>query len=188
MGVCETTNKEEMIETQKSNQEDIKPESMQPNSEMHRLDKSIINVAKSLCKIYAQGKVSSGFLIKFFKRAQHFFCLMTCEHVINTKMIKQQETINIFYDNENETREIKLNPDERFIKVFTEFEMDATVVEILPKDNISKDYFLLTLLDYMDNFDTLIGKEIAIIQYPKGELNLSKTNLVFDIYYFILKV
>ena len=162
MGVCDTTNQGENNIIPKPSS-GIRPESLQPNSEMHRLDKSIANVSKSICKIYAQDKVSSGFLIKFFKRDQDFFCLMTCEHVITTKMIEQQETINIFYDNESKTREIKLNPDERFIKVFTDFTMDATVVEILPKDNIPSDYFLLTLLDYRNNFDALIGKDIAII-------------------------
>ena len=66
MAFGEKVNKEDMIATQKSSQEDIKPESMQPNSEMHRLDKSIINVARSLCKVFTKNKVSSGFLIKFF--------------------------------------------------------------------------------------------------------------------------
>ena len=39
--------------------------------------------------------------------------------------------------------------------------------------NIPNDYFLLTLLDYRDNYDKLINEDIAIIQYPKGEMNYS---------------
>ena len=117
-------------------------ESMQINTEMHRLDKSNPNVSKSICKIFAKDKVSSGFLIKLFKRDQDFFCLITCEHVITTKMIEKRNTINMYYDNESKSREIKLNPDEKFIKAFTDFTMDATVVEILPKENISSDFFI----------------------------------------------
>ena len=92
-------------------------------------------------------------------------------------MIEQQETIIISYDNESKTRIIKLNPDERFIKEFTDFTMDVTVVEILPKDNISDDYLKLTPTEHMDNLDKLIGKEITIVQYPKGKLHYSDGNI-----------
>ena len=44
-----------------------------------------------------------------------------------------------------------MNSNERYIKNFrhTHFGIDATVIEILPKDNIPKDYFLLTDINYM---------------------------------------
>ena len=173
MGTCGAGQQRRKIAPTEKSSQDMIFESMQIDSEMHQLDKSIANASKSICKIFAKDKVSSGFLIKLFKRDQDFFCLITCEHVITTKMIKKRNTINMYYDNESKSREIKLNPDERFIKAFTDITMDATVVEILPKDNISSDYFLSTFLDYKDNFDALAGKDIAIIQYPKGELNYS---------------
>ena len=176
MGVCEAANKEAMIATQKSNP-DVKPESMQNGSPMIPMNVPMTNVSKSLCKILTSYGTSSGFLIKFFKRDQDFLCLMTCEHVITKEMINRRDTINMYYDSESKKREIKLNPDERFIKAFTDFEMDVTVVEILPKDNIPSDYFLLTLLDYRDNFNALVGKEIDIIQYPKGKLYYSRGNI-----------
>ena len=51
--------------------------------------------------------------------------------------------------------------------------MDITVIEIISKDEISKEYFLLPLIDYMNNYNQLINKEISIIQYPRGEMKYS---------------
>ena len=94
---------------------------------------------------------------------------MTNEHIITKEIIKQRKTITIYYDSESIVKEIDLNPDERFIKEFkTELNIDATFIEIIPKDKIEKNYFLLPLLEYMNEFNDLINKEITIIQYPLG--------------------
>ena len=60
--------------------------------------------------------------------------------------------------------------------------MDLTVVEILSKDNIPNDYLKLTPTDLMDSFNELIGKEITIVQYPKGKLHNNKKNLILGKY------
>ena len=51
--------------------------------------------------------------------------------------------------------------------------MDITVIETISKDEISKEYFLLPLIDYMNNYNELINKEISIIRYPRGEMKHS---------------
>ena len=51
--------------------------------------------------------------------------------------------------------------------------MDIAVIEILSSDKISQEYFLLPLIDYMDNYNKLINKKIMILQYPNGEINSS---------------
>ena len=56
--------------------------------------------------------------------------------------------------------------------------MDIIVIEIIPKDNILKDYFLLPLIDYTNNYNKLISKDIAIIQYPHGNLNYSYGKII----------
>jgi hypothetical protein len=68
-----------------------------------------------------------------------------------------------------------LNSNERYIKNFRDkyFGIDATIIEILPKDNIPKDYFLLPDINYMKKFNELIDKDIAILQYPEGRLGYS---------------
>ena len=115
-----------------------------------------------------------NFLIKFFKGEEDFFCLITNNHVITKDLIEQKITISFYYDNESKPKDINLNRNERLIIEFSEIDIDATVIEILSKDNIEKDYFLLSSIDYMDNFDKLLNREITIIQYPLGgELSYS---------------
>ena len=172
MGDCESTNNRQEDNFNKIGIRKI-PESMQPGSEMHPINVPISKTIKSLCKVITPKETGSGFLIKFFKDQQDFFCLMTNEHVVKKEFIKKKKTITFYYDSGAKTREIQLNPEERFIKDFTDMYIDATVIEILPKDDIPKDYFLTVLLDYLINYKQLVGQEITIIQYPKGELNYS---------------
>ena len=68
---------------------------------------------------------------------------MSNEHVINEDMIQNEKTIYIYYDNEFKLSVIKLDKKERYIKSFKDISLDVTVVEILDKDNISKDFFLV---------------------------------------------
>ena len=143
------------------------------NSSINIIPSSIPTIFKSLCKIEYGNSISSGFLIKLFKRTKDFFCLMTNEHVITKEMIKQRRTITLCYDNEAKIKEIDLFPDERFIKDFTDINMDIVVIEIIPKDEISKDYFLIPPIDYMYNYHLLKNKEIIILQYPYGQLSYS---------------
>lgn len=49
----------------------------------------------------------------------------------------------MYYYNEFENIEIQLNVNERYIKDFTDINIDATVVQILPKDNIYEIIFYL---------------------------------------------
>ena len=162
MGACG----EEIFVYKKS---DIKSE------DFHLLDSSITQTSRSLCKIIiSQKEISSGFLIQLFKGEKKFYCLMTNEHVITKEIIKHKNIdIDIYYDCQTKCRKIKLNPEERLIKDFTDIQIDVTVIQIISKDHISKDYFLLPLIDYMDKYDQLINEKISIIQYPKDEMKYS---------------
>ena len=135
-------------------------------------------IIKSLCKIVIGKKLSSGFLIKLFRGNDDFFCLMTNEHVIKNNMIRQNQKIIFYYNNQSKRREIYLNSEERIIKEFTDINIDATVIEIIPRDKISKKYFLLPNIDYMDNYKDLINKDITIIQYPGGKMSYSHGKIV----------
>ena len=61
-------------------------------------------------------------------------------------MIEEEERILLYYDNENKSKSIKLNSEERFIDKFTFMKIDVTVVKILPEDNIQRKYFLFQIL------------------------------------------
>ena len=86
----------------------------------------------------------TGFFIKLFHDNGPLFCLMTYEHIITNEIIEKNKTIEIYYDNQKKRIKIKLNKNERFIKNFSELNIDCTIVEILPNDNISEDYFFIT--------------------------------------------
>ena len=167
------------MERENKNQSDedklIINEGLDETSPLNKLPTpSILKSSKSICKIGTPSQISSGFFIKFFKGEKDFYCLMTNEHIITRKLIKEKRTINVYCDYESTVKEINLNPEERFIKEFnTELNIDATVVEILPKNNIGKDNFLLPSLEYMSLFNNLTTKEITIIQYPLGQMSYS---------------
>ena len=137
------------------------------------IPENICLVSKSLCKISTPNNILGfGFLIKFYKGKENFFCLMSCEHIIKQELIMQKEKINFYYDKESKMKEIILDKDERFIKDFIDIGIDVTIVEIIKSDNINEDYFLLPNIDYMNNLSKLNNKKIHIPQYPKEE-NLS---------------
>ena len=140
------------------------------NNKIRKLDLPNLNV---LCKILFPGGMASGFLIYFNKSSKNFFCLITCEHVITKDMIKQKNEINFLYDNERKTKKIQLNPDERFIKDFRDIDLDAVVIEILPKDNIEKEFFLEQDINDFYDLNGLVNKEIEILQYARGNLSYS---------------
>ena len=79
-------------------------------------------------------------------------------------MINNKNTIKVWYNFEDKSFEIKLDINERYIKTFKEHKIDATVMQIKPRDNIYEDYFLEPELGYANN--TLVGKEIFIPQFP----------------------
>ena len=119
---------------------------------------------KSICKISQLNQVSFGFLIKLFKKDKDFYCLMTNEHTITQEMIKKKEKITFYFDNEKIVKEIVLNPNERFIKDFRDMNINITVIEILSKDDIDKNYFLLPVIDYNSDYNKAINKEIILLQ------------------------
>ena len=130
-------------------------------------------VRKSIGKITVDNKSSSGFLILLDKRGHNFYCLMTNEQIITKEMIKQKKKIKFEFNNLEEKREIELNLDERFIKEFTDIDIDVTIIEILPRDKIKREFFLEPNKEYTEQFRELIDREITIIYYQSGRLDHS---------------
>ena len=126
-----------------------------------------------IVKITVEEKSSSGFLILLDKHGHNFYFLMTNENIITKDMIRNKKKITIEFDDLKEKREIKLNLDERFIKEFTDIDIDVTIIEILPKDNIKKEFFSKPNEEYTEHFRELIDKEISIIYYQNKKLDHS---------------
>ena len=93
---------------------------------------------------------------------------MTNEHVIKKETINAIEKITIYFDGQNERRDIILNEDKRYIREYTYKNQDITTIEIIEEDNIDKKYFLLP---YIGNYNELLNKNIYIVQFPVGKLS-----------------
>ena len=137
---------------------------------LNHVNTFLYNVCPSICKIYYRNKLGTGFLIKVYLKDISLYSIMTNEHIITEEMVKCQDEIQVYYDNEKQRIKIVLNENERFIQNFKDIGIDCTIVEILLSDNISNNYFLLPNLDYSkDNYKDLNNKTISIVQYPDGE-------------------
>ena len=71
-----------------------------------------------------------------------------------------------------------MNEKERYIKTFTDINLNITVVEI-KKDEIYKDYFLLPELYLINN--ELINSQIYIPQYPLSQKLKYSRGIIKDI-------
>ena len=45
-------------------------------------------------------------------------------------------------------------------KNYKDFSLDIKIIQIIEKDQINDDFFLLSDLDYINNYDYLFGEEI----------------------------
>ena len=128
----------------------------------------LFDICKGVAKIITLKQLGTGFFIKLEKGNAPFYCLMTNEHIIKRDMIKKNEKIYILYDNQHKKFTINLNQNERFIKDYKYLNIDITIIEILKKDNISSEYFLLPNTDYLNGYSQFDNKSIVITQFPKG--------------------
>ena len=132
-----------------------------------KVDMNLYEVINSICKIIYNNNVGTGFLIKLYKDEKKLNCLMTNEHIITKDMIESYKLINIFYKNEKKWIKIKLDKNKRYIKY--DMDLDITIIEIIPEDEVKEKYFLLPNINNDVNY---INEDIYIPQYPNGE-NLS---------------
>ena len=137
------------------------------DSHLEELDTSILDVSHSICKIVTNTFQGTGFFLKILlDNNKYLYLLMSNEHLIKKEMIEKKENIIVYYRLEKKNIEIKLNEEERYIKCFLDINnIDITVIEILPEDDINKDLFLLPNLDKFEKKE-LINYQIYIPQYP----------------------
>ena len=172
MGNCDSTRAKK--EYNNPNEQSIILQIVNPFSpfeQMDQQDQHLSKVSKSICKIEIETqegtKKATGFLMKFLLSFEMFYCLVSNAHVLTKSTIEETKNILIFYDNEYDCRNIKLDPKKRYIQNFKDFDLDITIVEIIEEDDISKDYFLLPENNSLIN--SLLNSQIYIPQYMKGK-------------------
>ena len=152
-------------ETDKIEEKDIK------DSKLIEID-VVLEVSGAICKILINNISGNGFFMKLEKLNKPFYCLITCEHVIKEENVDSKSVIEVYYENQKSKLKFPLNKNERFIRSYRYSNIDATVVEILPKDNVNEKFFLLPNLDYINGYEQFEGQKIYIPQFP-GQRNLS---------------
>ena len=181
MGNNEPKNTSNELNNAKESNDRVKENILIPQNSTHflcplepfeKIEPYLSNISKSILKIVIDtrsGKIiEAGFLLKFYIGQELFYCLISNEHVIKDDIIKNNNIIIIYYDNESKNANIKLKNKKRYIKSFIDIGLDIKVIEILDEDNISKNYFLFPESEIMIN-KRLINNGIYILQYAKGK-------------------
>ena len=103
---------------------------------------------------------------------------MTNEHVIDKDIINNHNNIDIYYDSEFKVANVKLDEKERYIKSFRDIGLDITVVEIIEKNNIYRDYFLFPEAYIANNIVNCIVMEYLSISLKKASFFLLYPNIL----------
>ena len=115
-------------------------------------------ISKSICKIKLENKYGSGFLIKLEKGIRPFYCLMSCCYVITKNMLKNENSITVYYNNEKNSFTIKLSKNKRFNRDFSYINIDVIVIQVLPEDKVDEMFFLEP--NYVEDFQEILNKKI----------------------------
>ena len=142
---------------------------------------------QSICKIDLGDKLGTGFLCKIpFPTKFHYIgVLITNNHVLKEDYLKLNNNIKITLNDGKIERNILID---KTRKIFTNENMDVTILEIKEEDNINNKY-----LDIDENiFDEELSKKIYekdkiiySLQYPQGKevsFSVGKMNFISQKY------
>ena len=173
MGICDTSNKKEVLKAENVNCNIIKKEdAFNGDPLMEDETEELLLYKPAICKIKFEilengeikEKIGTGFFCKINDKNIPFNkALFTNNHVLNEDRIKINKKIEFEYC--EKTKIIKITQNR---KVFTNIDLDYTCIEILDEDKINK-FFNIEKTIFNDK-NSLIDKEIFILQYPKGNL------------------
>ena len=106
-----------------------------PSSNLETMNNNISKVSKSICKLQIQRENKTingtGFLLALQIEKEIFYFLISNEHVIKKRYLNKNIKIYISYDNQLKSNYIELNNNKRYMKSFTDNNLDITIVEIL---------------------------------------------------------
>ena len=158
------------------------------STEMEKTKVILEEICRSICTIVSpNNNIVMGFLMLLYKGETPFLSLICNDYGMMNGLINSNLSIEVYYDNKNKKIKIALNKDERFIKGYEN--LNITIVEILPEDNINDYYFLLPSLDYANKSDNLKNKSIYIpiitkkgkIGYYFGEIDeINDNEFIYD--------
>ena len=123
---------------------------------------------KSICKIYKNdGDKGTGFFCEIPCQQGKIKVMITNNHIIDDKYIKDNDKIEISLNDDKEIKSIIIKNKR---KIYTSKEYDITIIEIKPgKDDINN-YIKYMKIDekYIKNPNIIHEKSIYLIHYPSG--------------------
>ena len=137
-----------------------------------------------ICKINNYNGKGTGFFCYIFdkKNKNKIPVLITNNHVINEKIIQENDNILVSLNDEQDKKiNINLNYN-RKIYTSDQDKYDTTIIEIKPeKDKLNVDNFLELDENILESNQNLINENIYIIQYPKYNFNFQKASVSYGI-------
>ena len=149
-------------------------------------EKILFQMKYCICKIYKNdGTKGTGFFcrIPFPDESNLLHVLITNNHVLDQNDIEIKKVIEISINDEKEGRNILIN-NKRM--VFTNTELDVTIIEIYPyKDDLNSNNFL-ELDENIDMEKNLLPKiywnqSVYALHYPKGKNIVASYGLITDL-------
>ena len=122
----------------------------------------LYQMKKCICKIYLKNEYGTGFFCLIPYNNKLYPVLVTNYHIISDKYIKENNSIKISLNDEEETKSLSLSSDRLLL---LNKDTDTTIIEILDEDYIN-DY--LELDDYLFDEKQISyynGKTIYNLQY-----------------------
>ena len=124
---------------------------------------------KSICKIYKNdGDKGTGFFCEIPCQQENIKVMITNNHIIDEKYIKENDKIEISLNDENENKSIIINNKR---KIYTNKEYDITIIEMNPRKDDINNFIKYMEIDekYLMNPNIIHEKSIYIIHYPSGD-------------------
>jgi len=120
----------------------------------------------------------TGFFIKIRLKEKIYQFLITCNHIINESIVMEKMVVKLYYGKINKEikLEIKLDRNERYIKCLDK-PVDVTLVEIIEKDNIKEDKFLMPDLNYKNGYNIYINDNFYLAGYPQNNSNENERSI-----------
>ena len=171
MGCSSSSTVDTVEEKNKKQNIDIEDDSIVPKHIL--LDK----LCETIIRIENENKISTGFFIKININKKKHNYIITSAYSITKEDIDSKITISFFYSDKKETeteketeKQIELDNNKRFIKCFIDDDIDATIIEILPEDEIPEDKYLDPDFNYESGYVQYINSDI----YTAGYSNIDK--------------
>ena len=120
----------------------------------------------------------TGFFLKIRLKEKIIKFLITCNHIINESNVIEAIVTKLYYGKVNKEKklEIKLDRNERYIKCFDK-PLDVTLIEIIEKDNIKEDKFLMPDFSYKNGYNIYINENFYLAGYPQNNSNENERSI-----------